>query len=72
MAKAWYETMSKYEFERPGFVRDAAGFINMIWKSTTELGCGISKAESHHVYVVCDFTPGAISNSDYRSNVLRE
>ena len=72
VANAWYETMSKYEFDNPGYVKEAGGFINMIWKATTDLGCGISKAKSHAVYVVCDYTPGASTTDSYKSNVLKE
>ncbi|MFF2629942.1 CAP family protein [Kitasatospora griseola] len=65
---AWYEGSAHYDYTKPGFSRETGSFTQLVWKSTTKLGCarvgglrdggpdseGFSWSDT---YIVCDFTP---------------
>lgn len=50
--KMWYDEVTNpgYNFSSPGFSSGTGHFTQVVWKASTELGCGISG-----VYVVCRY-----------------
>ena len=48
----WYDELTDpgYDFSNPGFGAGTGHFTQVVWKGSTELGCGISG-----VYVVCRY-----------------
>ena len=47
-------------------------FTQVLWKDSTELGCGIAKGSDNFVYGVCNYSPPGnyIGANNYASNVL--
>ena len=69
----WYNEINNYNFNDPGFTLDTAHFTQLIWKSTTRLGCGASVRTDGVTYkVVCNYyTAGNIVDANkYSENVL--
>jgi len=48
----WYDELTNpgYDFNNPGYSSGIGHFTQVVWKSSTKLGCGISG-----VYVVCRY-----------------
>lgn len=74
---AWYEEVEDYDYNNPGFSVDTGHFTQVVWKSTTQLGCGVAQGPKTIAgrtgtanYVVCHYVPDG-NNGDYPSNVLQ-
>jgi len=67
---AWYDEHKKYSYAYPAFSFQTGHFTQIIWKSTTKLGCGYvfcnGKNGTPGHYLVCEYSPaGNIMNSHY-------
>ena len=51
--KQWYDQVNKYDFDKPGYKKQARHFTQLVWRATTHLGCA-KKGK----YVVCMYLPG--------------
>ena len=64
----WYNEVTNpgYNFSKPGFNSKTGHFAQIVWRGTTELGCGISGN-----YVVCHYckTSGNFKGK-FKENVL--
>lgn len=51
---AWYDEINDpgYDFSNPGFSSGIGHFTQMVWASTTKLGCGVSGE-----YLTCRYSP---------------
>ena len=74
---AWYEEVVDYDYGDPGFGVDTGHFTQVVWKSTTQLGCGVAQGPKTIAgrtgtanYVVCHYAPDG-NNGDFASNVLQ-
>ena len=68
----WYNEINNYNFNDPGFTLDTAHFTQLIWKSTTRLGCGASVRTDGVTYkVVCNYYPAGniVDANKYSENV---
>ncbi len=72
----WYSEVSLYDFNNPGFSHDTGHFTQIIWKNTTEIGCGIRSdcptppAWPLSYHVVCQYHPAGNFTNQFRQNVL--
>ncbi|MFM6158532.1 MAG: CAP family protein, partial [Sphaerospermopsis kisseleviana] len=41
--KTWYDEVSKYNYSKPGFSAATGHFTQIVWKSSTQLGCGAAR-----------------------------
>uniref|UniRef100_A0A0K0FCA4 CAP domain-containing protein (inferred by orthology to a human protein) n=1 Tax=Strongyloides venezuelensis TaxID=75913 RepID=A0A0K0FCA4_STRVS len=57
MTRSWYEEIQKYNFQKCDAQSGCGHFTQMIWKSTTKVGCGVSESRSGIVYMVCKYSP---------------
>lgn len=69
----WYGEISEYNYDDPGFTIGSFHFTQVIWKSTTKVGCGASIRKDGVTYkVVCNYYPAGnlLSKASYEENVL--
>ncbi|BGP39085.1 hypothetical protein JCM10449v2_003023 [Rhodotorula kratochvilovae] len=69
----WYNEVSDYSFNNPGYSSATGHFTQMIWKGTTEIGCAVSKCAPltgdgfswNGYFYVCEYSaPGNIVGAD--------
>ena len=75
--EAWYEEVADYDYGKPGFSVDTGHFTQVVWKETTQIGCGVAQGPRMLAgrnatinYVVCHYAPDG-NNGDYPTNVLQ-
>ena len=73
-ADAWYNEISSYNYNNPGYVAGTGHFTQLVWKSTQYVGCGFARGKYgsyNAIHVVCNYFPGGNVNSEeyFRSNV---
>ncbi|CAN8030152.1 unnamed protein product [Ixodes persulcatus] len=67
---SWYSEIKDYDYANPGFSSKTGHFTQVVWKSTTNVGCAISKAASRAAYfVVCNYDPPGNYAGQYEENV---
>ncbi|WP_242025817.1 CAP family protein [Phormidium tenue] len=75
----WYDNeVSQYNYDSPGFSQSTGHFTQVVWKSTTQLGCGTAKGNKtlgdqtyNAFYVVCNYAPAGNVSSQFPTNVLK-
>ncbi|MER6365310.1 CAP family protein [Kitasatospora sp. NPDC001527] len=70
---AWYAQAGAYDYTRPGFSAATGLFTQMVWKSSTRLGCARAHGRGdtwYETYVVCDYGPPGNVSPQYAENVL--
>ncbi|CAI1510715.1 hypothetical protein SEUBUCD646_0J01320 [Saccharomyces eubayanus] len=67
---AWYNEISDYDFSNPGFSGNTGHFTQVVWKSTTQVGCGIKTCGgAWGDYVICSYNPAGNYEGEYAENV---
>ncbi|KAF6266715.1 CAP domain-containing protein [Scenedesmus sp. NREL 46B-D3] len=66
----WYAEIKDYNFNSPPsrYQDNTAHFTQVVWKSTTELGCGYATC-SDGPYYVCHYAPTGNTNGGFAANV---
>ncbi|KAG7665775.1 uncharacterized protein J8A68_000600 [[Candida] subhashii] len=54
---AWYEEIDDYDFNDPGYVSGTGHFTQLVWKSTTKVGCFRLPCEGYdyNQYTICEY-----------------
>jgi hypothetical protein len=65
----WYDEVKDYDFNAARFGMNTGHFTQVVWKGTTELGCGIALGRSW-IYGVCHYGPPGNVIGAFRENVL--
>lgn len=65
----WYDEVAKYRFPDGGFGMDTGHFTQLVWRSTTQVGCGMSQCKGMDIWV-CNYDPAGNVEGEYGSNVL--
>lgn len=70
---AWYKTIEKYDFSNPQFSSSSGHATQLLWKSTSQIGCGIQLCKEQRnsmsdpnffYFVVCSFyQPGNVKGT---------
>ena len=66
---SWYSEVASYNFANPGTSPSAGHFSQIVWKSTTELGCGKVTCQGSDLWV-CNYAPAGNFVGQYAQNVL--
>ncbi|KAG0226245.1 hypothetical protein BGW41_004242 [Actinomortierella wolfii] len=53
---AWYDEVNKYDYNRPGFSGATGHFTQVVWRSTTSVGCAKKYCGSWTIYI-CNYSP---------------
>lgn len=76
--KAWYDEVADYDYANPGFSSETGHFTQVVWKSTTQLGCGAAQGRAtlngttyNAFYVVCHYAPAGNFTGQFPQNVLQ-
>lgn len=76
--EAWYEEVQDYDYSDPRFSVDTGHFSQVVWKGTTEVGCGVAQGPKMIAgrnatinYVVCHYAPMGNVSGQFPSNVLQ-
>ncbi len=56
VAQGWYDEIRAYRFDRPGFSMQTGHFTQLVWASTTEIGCGAVTCGGGEIWV-CNYAP---------------
>ncbi len=71
---AWYNEIKYYNYAKPGFSMATGHFTQVVWQSSTTLGCGIASGKYQQRYngryVVCRYTPPGNYTGQFPRNVL--
>ncbi|KAK2077641.1 hypothetical protein QBZ16_004487 [Prototheca wickerhamii] len=76
----WYTNeQGVYNYNAPGWQPSAGHFTQLVWKSTTQMGCGVAQCPGSSWYggpiaspwhfVVCDFNPPGNGDGAFAANV---
>ena len=70
VTQAWYDEIKDYKYAKPGFSMNTGHFTQVVWVSSTELGCASATAKDGGIYVVCNYNPPGNYEGEYQKNVL--
>lgn len=65
----WYEEIKHYKFPNGGFSMQTGHFTQLVWRSTTQVGCGHVTCKGNDIYV-CNYDPPGNWEGQYRQEVL--
>ncbi|KAG7884765.1 hypothetical protein KL938_001892 [Ogataea parapolymorpha] len=55
---AWYDEINQYNYSDPGYSEATGHFTQLVWKSSTEIGCAYKYCGSYlGYYIVCNYLP---------------
>jgi len=78
--KSWYDELTDpgYDFSNPGFSSGTGHFTQVVWKSTTRLGCALKVCTPLQPlgwnpanFLVCEYSPAGNFRGEYEKNVLQ-
>jgi len=65
----WYREIDKYDFAHGGFSMDTGHFTQVVWRGTTQIGCGTTTCGGFQLWV-CNYDPPGNMQGEYQQNVL--
>lgn len=67
----WADEEAQYDYKRPGFAMETGHFTQVVWRGTTQLGCGRSTCTNGRMDIwVCHYDPAGNYEGQYPANVL--
>ncbi|KAF3911139.1 Pseudecin [Arthrobotrys entomopaga] len=73
-AAMWYNEVSLYNYNKPGFTEATGHFTQVVWRGSKQLGCAWVKCPGTFPwYLFCEYFPAGnvLPASNFASNVLR-
>lgn len=72
VCRSWYDEIKEHDFGvEPKGIFKAGHFTQLVWKSSQDLGVGVSKTKKGKVLVVCNYNPRGNIAGQFNLNVLR-
>jgi uncharacterized protein YkwD len=71
MTDDWYNEVSQYDFNNPGFSDGAGHFTQLVWKGSREVGFGYAQASDGYYYGVANYYPAGNYLGEFEDNVFR-
>lgn len=75
---SWYNEVKQYNYANPVFSAATGHFTQVVWKGSTQLGCGAAKGTKtmngrnyNAFYVVCHYAPAGNVVGQFSNNVLK-
>ena len=68
--QTWYDEVKNYNYSKPDFSPTTGHFTQVVWKSTTRLGCAIAQCPGNFIFVVCKYFPAGNVLGRFTENVL--
>jgi uncharacterized protein YkwD len=65
----WYDEIKLYKFPDGGFSMQTGHFTQLVWRATTQVGCGHAQCKGNDIWV-CEYDPPGNYDGEYRQNVL--
>ncbi len=65
----WYDEVKGYSFQQPGFSMQTGHFTQVVWRGTTQVGCGLAQCKGNDIWV-CEYDPPGNWEGQYREQVL--
>ena len=65
----WYDGISNYDFNNPGYTSGAGSFTQLVWKNSQKIGCGYA-CSGRQCYGCCTYYPGGNYLNSFPSNVF--
>jgi len=65
----WYDEVKGYSFKQPGFSMQTGHFTQVVWRQTTQVGCGMAQCNGNDIWV-CEYDPPGNWEGQYREQVL--
>ena len=69
VADMWYDEVKLYKFPDGGFAMNTGHFTQLVWRQTTQIGCGVATCNGMDIFV-CEYDPAGNVDTMYRQNVL--
>uniref|UniRef100_A0A0K0ENR7 SCP domain-containing protein n=1 Tax=Strongyloides stercoralis TaxID=6248 RepID=A0A0K0ENR7_STRER len=71
--KIWYEERENYNYDNPNEDKNSqtSDFSQMVWRTSTSIGCGVANSEGTYC-VVCKYSPAGNVPGQYKDNVRRD
>ena len=67
----WYAEVAQFDFVHGGFSMDTGHFTQLVWRGTTQVGCGTTTCNDMQIWV-CNYDPSGNYEGEFRTNVLPE
>lgn len=69
----WYDEISLYDYNNPGFDEETGHFTQLIWNATNEVGCAIVDCHNEwSQYTICEYRPAGniVGSTDSQTRQL--
>jgi hypothetical protein len=65
---SWYNEVSSYDFNNPGFSTETGHFTQVVWKGTSNVACQKNHIPSGSYIIICQYDPAG-HNGAFDENV---
>ncbi|KAF5020801.1 hypothetical protein F66182_7161 [Fusarium sp. NRRL 66182] len=70
--EAWGDEREEYDFDAAEFSEETGHFTQLVWKETTDVGCGRRLCGERGWYLVCEYWPRGNVEGQFSEEVTRE